>query len=558
MQHVSEMLNQYDSETERLLKCQALSPEDPAFGAFIRPDHQIDTREIGFALAHLCVCYVSVGSRYHHAEAVAFSLSRGMDYLRAHLRPGGCVDLTSCNFASAPDTAFTVNELILAWYLLEKDVSPEVDWLRAPLRELIERCAEGVMNGGFHTPNHRWAIAACLKHAAKIAGRGDFSRRADVYLGEGLDIDENGEFAERSTGVYNAVNDDQMVRLYLATGDRTYLEAARSNLMMTLNYIDPDGSLFTFNSTRQDYGTKVYPTAFYKLFLLVGWLMKDASLAAWAEVCWSLGAAHGRMPDGLPWLLLYPELEDFGRQEKPDRTPLERYDRLFPASGIARVRRGDYSCTVMAGRANFLHFQHGANSVSLALYANVCDARNFISDSIERTGQGFRLRARADSWYYLPFEGDGPATRDWWAMDNATTRRRMIADTLDTVVDIAFADDGVDVRVRAEGLDGVPARFELAFAPGSEVRNENFVLTGAAGGQITVLDGRLQATDEAGDAVTIAPCFAAHNMQRRLGGAYPLSPSCFNVFLTDHTPFDRTIHIGTRLVFPLTLEPGAR
>ena len=49
MQHVLEMLNQYDSETERLLKCQALSPEDPAFGAFIRPDHHNLSENVEFS-----------------------------------------------------------------------------------------------------------------------------------------------------------------------------------------------------------------------------------------------------------------------------------------------------------------------------------------------------------------------------------------------------------------------------------------------------------------------------------------------------------------------------
>ena len=101
-------------------------------------------------------------------------------------------------------------------------------------------------------------IITVLSAAALLTGRQDFSDRADIYLREGLDISRDGEFAERSTGTYNGVNDDQMIRLYLATGDRLYLEAARSNLEMMLSYFDPDGSVFTFNSTRQDYGQKVW------------------------------------------------------------------------------------------------------------------------------------------------------------------------------------------------------------------------------------------------------------------------------------------------------------
>ncbi len=134
---------------------------------------------------------------------------------------------------------------------------PTDESLLPPLTELIERACEGSAAGGFHTPNHRWAISACLLEGAAITGREDFARRAGVYLGEGLDIDESGEFAERSTGVYNLVNDDQMLRLYHLTGDRQYLEAAAQNLRMMRRYFDPDGSVFAFNSRRQDFGATV-------------------------------------------------------------------------------------------------------------------------------------------------------------------------------------------------------------------------------------------------------------------------------------------------------------
>ena len=554
MSHFQDILLQHDAETARILVSQVLDERSPHLGAMVLPDHQIDTRTMGFWLAHICVSYVNPASRYFHDDTVANALLLGVGYMLSHLRPGGCVDLTNCNFASAPDTSFMLNEIICAWWLLEKDRSAGAESLRGPLRALIETCAEGVMNGGFHTPNHRWAISACLKHAAKIAGREDFSRRADVYLGEGLDINEDGEFAERSAGNYNQVNDDQMIRLYLATGDRTFLEAARSNLLMMLNYIDPDGSVFTYNSTRQDYGTKVYLQSYYILFLLTGYLLKDPALAAWAEVCWDLSAGHGALPGGLEWLLLFPDMEDFARREKADLDRVERYDRLFAASNIARIRRGDFSCTVMAGRPNFLYFQHGANMMVLSLYGNVCDVRNFIPRAIEKTETGYRLLAHVDSWYYLPFDGDKPATSDWWAMDNAATRRRLITDALDTVVDVSLAADGVDVRVRTEGLTGVPFRFEFGFTPVGEVRGEGFITAGTPGGQITVCGGRLQAGAMPGETITLSPCFASHNRSSRMGGAYPMNAGLFNVWLSAHTPFDRTIHIGTDPVFPLTLE----
>ena len=549
MSHFDDILLMHEAETPRIMAKQINEPGSGDFGAFVEMGGHIDSRHCCFFLSHLCVSYLIPQSRYYHDEQVKSATQNAFEYLFRHQRPSGCLDLTACNFDSAPDTAFTMNDMTNAWWLLEKDQSAESEWLKKPMKRLIETCCEGVMNGGFHTPNHRWAISACLKHAAKICGREDFSRKADVYLGEGLDIDENGEFAERSAGNYNQVNDDQMIRLYLATGDKTYLEAAKSNLLMMLSYIDPDGSVFTNNSTRQDYGKKVYLDSYYILFLLTGYLLKDEKLAAYSEYCWNTAAAHGRIPRGIEWLALYPDLEAYGKKAKADLSRIETQKRLFANSNIGRMRKGDLSCTVMSGRANFLYFQHGENTLYLVLYGNVCDKRNFIPASIEETERGFRVSSTIQSWYYKPFAGDGPATKDWWAMDNANTREKLIADQLTTSIDVALAGDGVDVKITTEGLNGVPMRLEWGFLPGNILRNENFVISAGAGGCVTVVNGAVQAENERGEVLSLSPAFAEHNVQNRMGGAYPQSSEHFTVYFAAYTPFEKVIHIGTEPVF---------
>ena len=543
--YFEKMMEQHERKTEHVLSMQGrgLGPADQ--GAFAEEDFRIDTRWCGFHLAHLAEAFLIPGGRYYHHPEVRQALERGLAWLTAHRRPGGCLDLTSCNFDSAPDTAFAINQVITAWYLLEKDAGEASSWLRDPMRELIEGCCEGVMNGGFHTPNHRWAISACLKHAASICGREDFSRRADSYLGEGLDIDREGEFAERSGGIYNLVNDDQMIRLFLATGDRTYLEAAASNLRMMLSYIDPDGSVFTHHSTRQDNGQKVYPDGYCFLFLMTGYLLEDEALASWGAWCWETAAAHGRLPAFLGWLALVPELEAYGQRRACDLRQAEQVNRLFPLSGIGRYRRGDWSCTVMTGRPNFLYFQHGENTVCLSVYQNVCAERNFIPETLEKTENGFRLTGSADSWYYLPYEGEGPGTSDWWAMDNAHTRKKQIRDRLLTSVEVAFREDGAEIRFRSEGLSGVPVRLEWGFAAGSRLRNEHFLLQAEAGGCMTVCGGNLQAEPGDHGVITLGPAFGRHDVRNRMGGAYPLSRDRFTVFFTDFSPFERSMVLGT-------------
>lgn len=61
-------------------------------------------------------------------------------------------------------------------------------------------------------------------------------------LKEGNDCNEDGEYAERSAGNYNRINNDAMIMLAVATGDESYYAPVLRNLEMMLTYIDPDDS----------------------------------------------------------------------------------------------------------------------------------------------------------------------------------------------------------------------------------------------------------------------------------------------------------------------------
>ena len=270
MQHRFTLLAAREGRIETLLSRQITAESDPRFGGFRTEEFHVEPRQSGFFLAELIAAYVTKESKFYLDGRVKAAIGRTLIYMERHQRPDGCFDLSPCNFASPPDTAFMINAVLNGWWLLEKCDAPEADFMRAPLRRLLDSASRGIAAGGFHTPNHRWAIAACLLNCEKITGNPALGDRARQYLREGLDIHQDGEFAERSAGNYNQVNDDQMIRLFLATGDKVFLEAAARNLAMMHCYFDPDNSVFTNNSTRQDLGWKVYADTYYILYLLVG------------------------------------------------------------------------------------------------------------------------------------------------------------------------------------------------------------------------------------------------------------------------------------------------
>ena len=541
MTHRKEMLQDLDERVARLLPRQITDAGDARFGGFWTEDFHVEPRQSGFFLGDMVAAYVTQDSRWHRDDTLRAAILRDLTYMERHQRPDGCFDLSSCNFASPPDTAFMVNAMLNGWWLLDKSPEGSPEDIRRRMYALIDSASRGIAAGGFHTPNHRWAIAACLLNCEKITGNAALGRRARQYLQEGLDINEDGEFAERSAGNYNQVNDDQMIRLYLATGDKTFLEAAARNLEMMYCYFDPDQSLFTNNSTRQDMGKKVYADTYYILYLLTGYLLGREDLGRAAGFIWQDCRRRGTVPPGVEWVLLFPDMDGYGEQADFE-PPISHIDRLFQASHIARIREGNWSCTLLQGKANCLYFQHGAFSLYMTIYANLCDRRNFLADTLEKTDRGYRMTSHATGWYYLPFD-EKPTTSDWWAMDNPHARRKAEGLPLDTTLEIVRLPDGVDLYLRTDGIDQLPLRCEFSFLPGGYVRTRHFIQRTRPGESINVLDGTVEAAGPGGETIVLDSAFGAHDFRDRMGGAYPLSENHYTVLFTAYTPVDKKISI---------------
>ena len=122
---------------------------------------------------------------------------------------------------------------------------------------------KAIIYGGFHTPNLRWAIASTLMMLYRLTSDESMKKGAEKFLIEGCDCNEDGEYAERSAGGNNLVNNNAMIMLAMATADDSWYEPVKRNLTMMLHYIEPDGSIFTNNSTTQDRGTRIFPTGYY-------------------------------------------------------------------------------------------------------------------------------------------------------------------------------------------------------------------------------------------------------------------------------------------------------
>ena len=99
--------------------------------------------------------------------------------------------------------------------------------------EYLPKVAYGLLNGAVHTPNHRWIGTSSIMMMYNILGMEELKTLGEAYLNEGVDMNEFGEYTERSP-LYNEVCDTSFMIIALETGKMEYLEYAKRNMDLML------------------------------------------------------------------------------------------------------------------------------------------------------------------------------------------------------------------------------------------------------------------------------------------------------------------------------------
>ena len=266
----------------------------------------------------------------------------------------------------------------------------------------MRMAAEASRDGGFHTPNHRWGICAALMQAAKLfADDTEFAKslmdRTVLYLQEGIDGNSEGEYAERSTGNYNAVVNNAMMAMYQCSKDVKYLGYVERNLNMMMYYIEPNDMVFTQNSTRQDQGKEIFMDKYlYQYLYLLAYDGTDGFIKLTPEEHARFdGAAHqiikgcaetGRQaPNCLHLLMIYDKTLDYTFENCGF---LKTYHKLFKEAGVLRVKKENYSYTVMKNRSAFLYFNVNGLEAFLKIAGVLC-GEDYIKDGRTLKNLGF-------------------------------------------------------------------------------------------------------------------------------------------------------------------------
>src|SRR5262249_29546304 len=106
--------------------------------------------------------------------------------------------------------------------------------------------------GGVHTPNHRWVVCAALAVLHDFHANPAYVKRINQWLAEGIDIDEDGQFDERSTLVYSPIVDHAFITIASKLVRKSLPNPVRRNLDLNFHLMHADGEMVTEISHRQD------------------------------------------------------------------------------------------------------------------------------------------------------------------------------------------------------------------------------------------------------------------------------------------------------------------
>ena len=546
--YIDYLIRSEEHRVDEMLFLQIKDKNDLCYG-LMRGD-VIEAKPTIYMMATALALYLNSRSRYYKSEKLMEALQLAADGVARVQRKSGYIDYPCCNFFSAPDTSFCYKRLNDGYRLMKKyqDVA-DTTILQKKYLAIMRMAAEAIRDGGFHTPNHRWGICAALMQAAKLfADDTEFAKslmdRTVLYLQEGIDGNSEGEYAERSTGNYNAVVNNAMMAMYQCSKDVKYLGYVERNLNMMMYYIEPNDMVFTQNSTRQDQGKEIFMDKYlYQYLYLLAYDGTDGFIKLTPEEHARFdGAAHqiikgcaetGRQaPNCLHLLMIYDKtlvytFENFGF--------LKSYHKLFKEAGVLRVKKENYSYTVMKNRSAFLYFNVNGLEAFLKIGESYCEIRNFVPDEMDVQEGKTVLSHTARGWYYLPWK-EKQNTSDWWQMDHKK-RDLMITSDLHTQVVITELADGLEISVDTDGLERLPLRMELCVPSQTTLENDHFCMETVAGKSMVLSDDYVTMTKGL-TSIEFGPGACEHHFKGHYSGE-EVNADGYTIYCNTYTPTKR-------------------
>jgi len=519
-------VKRHDAGVENLLKIQITDPNHEHCGAWPDAYGLYYPASSAASSDTFNAAYLHPQSKFYKNPLMLQRMKLGIDYAVRNTSPDGNVSLPITNFNSPPDTAFAIWGAGNAANIAKKHNAREVLQILDPFLKNSQRA---LLEGGVHTPNHRWVVCSALALLNEVYPDARNLKRIDQWLAEGIDIDEDGQYDERSIIGYNVIVNRSLVILASKLKRKELLDPVRRNLNAAFYLMHPGDEMVTEISHRQDRDTRGNIGVYWLAMHYMAYHDRNASYSWVAH-------KYAQQHAGLSMLMAFPELlEPLVEPKAPD----ENYEKEFRALEIARVRRGARSATLMLrGDSRFFSLRHGDAVISAVRFASAFFGKGqFIPRQWAKDGKSYVLKQTLNGPYFQPLDPPHKVAAGEWN-EMRPERQRTEVCFLDQMATITETEKGFRVRMQSFGTAGVPVAVEVAVRGTQGLKMDGLIAAPS------VTDGFLlpagQATVQAGaHTIRFGPGKQVHQYTQVRGAEAKMSGG--SVYITGNTPFDHTL-----------------
>ena len=479
------------------------------------------------------------------------------------------------NRHSPPDTGFLIEDMGLMVSILDADDHPQAPEISERIKAIMAKAGPGLAAGGVHTPNHRWKLCAALARIAHVTGNSDYLTRIDEWFAEGIDVDEDAIYSERSPVYFSEVTNPALLVVAHVLDRPELIDIVRANLETTIELTEPErGEVETIQSRRQDQDQRVVNLRhFYPQFRELALLDNNGRFADVTRLIERL------MPDDLgDFLGDLIERPEIAAQLPAIEPAFSDFKRHYADAGLVRIRSSKISASAYGGtdwyangeptpfynrfgsglatNPTMLRVWNGrAVLEGVRLVPNFFSMGHFRSNGIRYENGEIHLGNELNIPYYLPVSAERRDAEGIYALSRSVDgrfysmmdfeNRPVSTRNLVTNVVIRETDQpGFDLDFDVSGERDVELTLELTFREGGE-------LTGVEeleDGTFHLINGQGSYT-LGNDRITFAPGNGSGPIDARPGEQYSwtngsLILSGHRVYITGTTPWTYTLSLG--------------
>lgn len=476
-----ELLLRAELQAAAVLGRQILDEASDDFGGYADEYGLVTPQSGGGVIASLGAVWLCPASRYYRDPELARRMALGAGFLERRQLPSGNIDLLITNFDSPPDTGFVTHNVAPVAILAQR--AGETEMVRT-LMPFLRRAGAGMAVGGVHTPNHRWVVASALALIHHLEPQERYTRRIQHWLDEGIDIDKDGLYTERSPLVYTPVVNRSLIYLAEFGARPELLQYVDQSLQAALFLMHPNGELVTELSGRQDQNLVGS--------MGVNWLALKCLAAhptggSRRDVYAALARRHQpAFGDLLHWLFL-PAVQE---QSTSEAEPPSAYEKDFGEAAVWRVRRQSLSATLLyRGYDRILSLRRGDAVIEAVRFASAFFGKGqFVADEATRDGDAWVMRQQMRGPYYQPLDPPEQVASDPVAWSESRNRRvQSEIASIEQRCIVSERDGGFQMEVSVTGTPNVPVSIEMNVRDGVEIEGirsapspaSSFLTTGA-------------------------------------------------------------------------------